>query len=183
MTAAARIDTPAQPLSLDELETSIQSAKKAAIGLVEGGICNAENVHVLREFRRNCKILVAMGGNAIKPGDFEIVNFPGINVFLHLRHFASTRVAKGWSMAAMADQHRAGDCVDAAVLLEEDAWSRSRGGSFWGLVLTYLYFQIPLMILIMAPAIDGLTAVARLRGTAVKLAAAARSGGVTTAIT
>jgi len=28
--------------------------------------------------------------------------------------------------------------------------------SFWGLVLTYLYFQIPLMILIMAPAIDGL---------------------------
>jgi putative spermidine/putrescine transport system permease protein len=28
--------------------------------------------------------------------------------------------------------------------------------SFWGLALTYMYFQIPLMILIMAPAIDGL---------------------------
>ncbi len=28
--------------------------------------------------------------------------------------------------------------------------------SFWGLTLTYLYFQIPLMVLIMAPAIDGL---------------------------
>jgi len=28
--------------------------------------------------------------------------------------------------------------------------------SFWGLSLTYLYFQIPLMILIIAPAIDGL---------------------------
>ena len=28
--------------------------------------------------------------------------------------------------------------------------------SFWGLTLTYLYFQIPLMILIIAPAIDGL---------------------------
>lgn len=27
---------------------------------------------------------------------------------------------------------------------------------FWGLTLTYLYFQIPLMILIIAPAIDGL---------------------------
>jgi putative spermidine/putrescine transport system permease protein len=27
---------------------------------------------------------------------------------------------------------------------------------FWGLALTYLYFQIPLMVLIMAPAIDGL---------------------------
>ena len=28
--------------------------------------------------------------------------------------------------------------------------------SFWGIVVTYLYFQIPLMILIIAPAIDGL---------------------------
>ncbi len=28
--------------------------------------------------------------------------------------------------------------------------------SFWGLVLTYLYFQIPLMVLILAPALDGL---------------------------
>jgi putative spermidine/putrescine transport system permease protein len=29
---------------------------------------------------------------------------------------------------------------------------------FWGLVVTYLYFQIPLMIIIIAPAIDGLKA-------------------------
>lgn len=28
--------------------------------------------------------------------------------------------------------------------------------SFWGLALTYMYFQIPLMVLIMAPAVDGL---------------------------
>ena len=28
--------------------------------------------------------------------------------------------------------------------------------SFWGLTLTYMYFQIPLMVLIMAPALDGL---------------------------
>lgn len=28
--------------------------------------------------------------------------------------------------------------------------------SFWGLTITYLYFQIPLMVLIIAPAIDGL---------------------------
>jgi putative spermidine/putrescine transport system permease protein len=28
--------------------------------------------------------------------------------------------------------------------------------SFWGLTITYLYFQIPLMILIMTPALDGL---------------------------
>ena len=38
-----------------------------------------------KDVEANKKILVAMGGNAIKPGDFEIVNFPGINVFLHLR--------------------------------------------------------------------------------------------------
>ncbi len=28
--------------------------------------------------------------------------------------------------------------------------------SFWGLAITYVYFQIPLMVLIMAPALDGL---------------------------
>lgn len=31
------------------------------IGIVEGGLCNTENIHVLREFRRNCKILIALG--------------------------------------------------------------------------------------------------------------------------
>jgi NAD-reducing hydrogenase small subunit len=38
------------------------------LGLVEGGLCNAENVHVLREFRRNCRILVAMGACACNGG-------------------------------------------------------------------------------------------------------------------
>jgi NAD-reducing hydrogenase small subunit len=38
------------------------------IGFVEGGICNAENVHVLKEFRRNCKTLVAVGACAITGG-------------------------------------------------------------------------------------------------------------------
>jgi NAD-reducing hydrogenase small subunit len=31
------------------------------LGLIEGGVCNADNVHVLREFRKMCKILVAVG--------------------------------------------------------------------------------------------------------------------------
>ena len=35
------------------------------IGIIEGGLCNAENVHVLREFRDNCKILIAIGACAI----------------------------------------------------------------------------------------------------------------------
>jgi catechol 2,3-dioxygenase-like lactoylglutathione lyase family enzyme len=33
----------------------------------------------------NQKILVGMDGTAIKPGDFNIVRFPGVAVFLHLR--------------------------------------------------------------------------------------------------
>jgi catechol 2,3-dioxygenase-like lactoylglutathione lyase family enzyme len=33
----------------------------------------------------NKKLFVAMGGTAIKPGDFDIVRFPGVMVFLHLR--------------------------------------------------------------------------------------------------
>ena len=31
------------------------------VGLIEGGVCNAENVHVLHEFRKMCKVLVAVG--------------------------------------------------------------------------------------------------------------------------
>ncbi|MBM3378332.1 MAG: NADP oxidoreductase [Betaproteobacteria bacterium] len=38
------------------------------IGLIEGGVCNAENVHVLREFRRQCKVLVALGACAVNGG-------------------------------------------------------------------------------------------------------------------
>jgi NAD-reducing hydrogenase small subunit len=38
------------------------------VGLIEGGVCNSENVHVLREFRKNCKILVAVGACAINGG-------------------------------------------------------------------------------------------------------------------
>ncbi len=38
------------------------------IGLIEGGVCNAENVHTLREFRKACKILVSVGACAINGG-------------------------------------------------------------------------------------------------------------------
>jgi len=38
------------------------------LGLIEGGVCNAENVHVLLEFRKNCKILVAVGECGITGG-------------------------------------------------------------------------------------------------------------------
>lgn len=45
-----------------------QCAERIDIGLIEGGLCNSENVHTLREFRRHCKILVAVGACAINGG-------------------------------------------------------------------------------------------------------------------
>ena len=48
--------------------TDIKSIGRCDIGLIEGGLCNAENVHVLREFRANCKTLVAVGACAINGG-------------------------------------------------------------------------------------------------------------------
>lgn len=38
------------------------------IGLVEGGVANAENVHVLQHFRQHCDVLVAIGACAINGG-------------------------------------------------------------------------------------------------------------------
>lgn len=38
------------------------------IGLIEGGCCNEHNVEVLRDFRKHCKILVAVGDCAIMGG-------------------------------------------------------------------------------------------------------------------
>jgi len=38
------------------------------VGLIEGGLCNNENVEVLREFRARCKVLVAVGACAVNGG-------------------------------------------------------------------------------------------------------------------
>jgi len=48
--------------------TDIKRCGPCDIGLVEGGLCNAENVHVLREFRARCKVLVALGACAVNGG-------------------------------------------------------------------------------------------------------------------
>ncbi|MDU8943735.1 NADH-quinone oxidoreductase subunit B family protein [Ovoidimarina sediminis] len=42
--------------------------RRCDIGIIEGGCCNEENVHVLREFRRNCDVLIALGQCAIMGG-------------------------------------------------------------------------------------------------------------------
>ena len=48
--------------------TDFKTLGRCDFGLVEGGLCNAENVHVLREFRAHCKTLVAVGACAINGG-------------------------------------------------------------------------------------------------------------------
>ena len=48
--------------------TDIKEVGVCDIGLIEGGLCNADNVRVLREFRARCKTLVAVGACAITGG-------------------------------------------------------------------------------------------------------------------
>ena len=48
--------------------TDIKEVGRCDIGLIEGGLCNSENVQVLREFRARCKTLVAVGACAINGG-------------------------------------------------------------------------------------------------------------------
>lgn len=38
------------------------------VGLIEGGVCNEENFHVLRDFREHCDVLVSVGDCAITGG-------------------------------------------------------------------------------------------------------------------
>ena len=39
-----------------------------AVGLIEGGCCNEENVHVLQDFRKHCDVLISVGDCAIMGG-------------------------------------------------------------------------------------------------------------------
>ena len=48
--------------------TDIKIIGECDVGLIEGGVANAENVEVLRDFRRHCKVLVAMGACAVNGG-------------------------------------------------------------------------------------------------------------------
>ena len=50
---------------IDDIKTF---SKQCDIGIIEGGCCNSENVHVLKDFRKNCKILISVGECAIMGG-------------------------------------------------------------------------------------------------------------------
>ena len=48
--------------------TDIKTLGPCDVGIIEGGVANAENVEVLREFRQRCKFLVALGACASTGG-------------------------------------------------------------------------------------------------------------------
>jgi len=48
--------------------TDLKTVGPCDVGLIEGGLCNAENVEVLRAFRANCRVLVAVGACALTGG-------------------------------------------------------------------------------------------------------------------
>lgn len=48
--------------------TDIKTIQNCDIGLVEGGLCNEENIEVLKAFREHCTIIVAVGACAINGG-------------------------------------------------------------------------------------------------------------------
>ncbi|NLF31843.1 MAG: NADP oxidoreductase [Planctomycetes bacterium] len=50
---------------IDDIKTF---SGRCAVGLIEGGCCNEENVHVLQEFRKHCDILVLVGDCATMGG-------------------------------------------------------------------------------------------------------------------
>ena len=54
-----------------------------------------------RDIEANKKIFVALGGTATKPGDFTIVQFPGVNVYLNQR--AGTPAATGGTVGTVVN--------------------------------------------------------------------------------
>ncbi|MBL8950628.1 MAG: NADP oxidoreductase [Myxococcaceae bacterium] len=61
-TLLERVELDRSPL------TDLKVLSACDLGLIEGGLCNAENVEVLRLFRARCKVLVAVGACAINGG-------------------------------------------------------------------------------------------------------------------
>ncbi len=64
-----RILTLAERVSFDRCPlTDVKQIGRCDLGLIEGGVANAENVAVLQAFRRHCQTLVAVGACAISGG-------------------------------------------------------------------------------------------------------------------
>jgi NAD-reducing hydrogenase small subunit len=75
--------------------TDIKHCGKCDVGIIEGGICNAENVHVLREFRANCDLLIAIGACAVNGGLPAQRNHIDLGLCLQEVYLTETSLSKG----------------------------------------------------------------------------------------
>jgi NAD-reducing hydrogenase small subunit len=65
------------------------------VGLVEGGCANDHDVHVLRQFRNHCRILVSVGACAITGGIPAMRNLVGLRECLEEVYLRGPTVEKG----------------------------------------------------------------------------------------
>ena len=65
------------------------------VGFVEGGCSNEHNVHVLRQFRQNCRILVSVGACAITGGIPAMRNLAGLKACLEEAYLNGPTVEAG----------------------------------------------------------------------------------------
>jgi len=75
--------------------TDIKEVGVCDIGIIEGGLCNAENVEVLREFRKNCKTLIALGACAVNGGLPAQRNHLSLPVILNEVYHTGVGLANG----------------------------------------------------------------------------------------
>ena len=88
--------------------TDIKHCGPCDIALIEGGVCNTDNVHVVRELRANSKILVAVGACAINGGLPALRNKLDVNDILtrvYRNPTTGESVRAGFAGAAAAARH------------------------------------------------------------------------------
>lgn len=83
------------------------------IGLIEGGCCNSENVHILKDFRENCKILVALGECAIMGG------LPAMRNGIPIRECLEEAYLKGPSVKESNNNHIIPNDPELPLLLDK----------------------------------------------------------------
>jgi len=66
--------------------------ERCAVGLIEGGCCNEDNVEVLRDFRKHCDVLVSIGDCATMGG------IPALRNMVPLRECLEEAYLKGPSV-------------------------------------------------------------------------------------
>ncbi len=80
---------------IDDIKTF---TKQCDIGLIEGGCCNSENVHVLKDFRKHCNILISLGECAIMGG------LPAMRNGIPIKECLEEAYLKGPSVTANTEQ-------------------------------------------------------------------------------